>query len=83
MSFYDGNDLVSVMGSTKVVVDMVTARNITYDVMDMEFLMPVGSFGNENYSYFHICRVDISFNGKNMPCMTPEWYGKMMEYNSQ
>ncbi|XP_060593720.1 uncharacterized protein LOC132748179 [Ruditapes philippinarum] len=83
MSFYDGADTVSVTGSTKVVVDMVTARNITYDKMDMEFLMPVGTFGEDSYTYFHVCRVDISFNGKNMPCMTPEWYAGMIEYYSQ
>jgi hypothetical protein len=83
MSFYDSADTVSVTGSTKVVVDMVTSRNITYDKMDMEFLMPVGTYGEDSYTYFHVCRVDISFNGKNMPCMTPEWYAGMIEYYSQ
>ncbi|XP_053377525.1 uncharacterized protein LOC123529018 [Mercenaria mercenaria] len=79
MSFYDTTDTVPVTGSTKVIVDMVTSRNVTYDEMDMEFLMPVGT----EYSYFHVCRVDIAFNGKNMPCMTPEWYAKMIQYSSQ
>lgn len=79
MSFYDANDNVPVTGSTKVIMNMTTSRNISYDAMDLEFLMPTGT----EYSFFHLCRVDIVSNGKNMPCMTPERYGDLIEYTSQ
>lgn len=79
MQFYDGNDVVDVNSVTKIYVDMTTMRNISYDVMDMQFLVPKGT----TESYFHLCRAEIVSVGKNMPCMTPGWYNNYMQYFSR
>lgn len=79
MQYYDGNDVIDVTGVTKVLVDMTTSRNFTYDQMDVEFLMPKGSIE----TYFHVCRVEIESVGKNIPCLTPDWYNDRIQYTSR
>ncbi|KAH3860371.1 hypothetical protein DPMN_023269, partial [Dreissena polymorpha] len=79
MDFYNGNIQVPVNGGTRVDVTMTTSRNVTYDAFDMEFITP---FGNTS-TYMHVCRVDIVRNGKNVPCISPEWYNTRMDYRSQ
>ena len=84
MSFYDSAtnpqaDEVSVLESTKVLIDMTTNRNVMYTKMDMEWLMPVDT----NNAYMHVCKAEIESAGKNLPCLTPEWTNTLIEYESK
>lgn len=79
MQYYDNNDVIDVTQVTKVIVSMNTSRNVTLDQMDMEFLVPMGTTD----SYFHVCKVEISSVGKNIPCLLPDWYNDRMQYFSQ
>ncbi|WAR25111.1 hypothetical protein MAR_010815 [Mya arenaria] len=79
MEYWNGIDDINVNGNSRIDVTMMTSRNTTYDEFDMEFIMPTST----DTSLMHVCRVDIVKNGKNMPCMSPEWYNKKMQYLSQ
>lgn len=79
MQYYDNNDVIDVKRVTKVIVSVTTSRNVTLDKMDLEFLVPKGT----SDSYFHMCKVEISSVGRNMPCFTPAWYNDRIQYISE
>jgi len=74
MRYYDSNDLIDVTAVTKVFINMTTYPNITYDKMHTEFIMPTTSMT------VHVCRAELASVGRNMPCLTPEWYNNRFQY---
>ena len=83
MSYYNAgsdpnSDEISVLESTKVIIDMTTNRNIRYTKMDMEFLMPVDSAA----TFMHVCKAEVETAGRNLPCLTPDWTNSLVKYGS-
>jgi len=79
MQFWNGIDDINVNMNTRIDVTMATTRNINYDEFDMEFIMPIGV----DSPLMHVCKVEVTRNGKNTPCLTPEFYNKRMQYFQQ
>ena len=84
MSYYDSGtnaqaEEVSVLESTKVLIDMTTTRNVMYDKMDIEWLMQLAT----DSPYMHVCKAEIESAGQNLPCLTPEWTNTLIEYESK
>ncbi|KAJ8301559.1 hypothetical protein KUTeg_020546 [Tegillarca granosa] len=79
MSYAIGNENVNVGTATKVYLDVTTNRSVTYPMMDIEFIMPVGNFSAK----FSVCRARMISAGKNLPCVTPEWINSKITYASK
>ncbi|XP_060076265.1 uncharacterized protein LOC132555903 [Ylistrum balloti] len=79
MTYAIGSDTVIVGLSKRVVLDIVTTPNSTYEKFDVEFIMPSGNVSSK----FKVCRSKVLSAGKSVPCVTPHWFNKMVTYTSK
>lgn len=79
MTYANGQENVNVGTATKVYYDITTNREVTYPLMNIEAIMPLGNTSAK----LSICRAKMTFVGKNIPCVVPEWINSQFTYSSR
>lgn len=79
MTYADGLENINVGAATKVYYDVTTNRDVTYPMMNIEAIMPLGNTSAK----LSICRARLTRVGKNLPCVAPEWINTLFTYSSR
>ena len=79
MKYLFGNEYVEVGTATRAQLEIVTNRSVSYPMMNMEFIVPLGNTSTK----LSICRARMLSAGRNLPCVAPDWINSKDTYRSQ
>lgn len=79
MVYVFGNENVEVGTATRAQLEITTNRSVSYPMMNMEFIMPLGNTSTK----LSICRARMLSAGRNLPCVAPDWINSQVIYQSQ
>lgn len=79
MKYLFGNEYVEVGTATRAQLEIVTNRSVSYPMMNMEFIVPLGNTSTK----LSICRARMLSAGRNLPCVAPDWINSKVTYRSQ
>ncbi|XP_061187043.1 uncharacterized protein LOC133195201 [Saccostrea echinata] len=79
MKYLFGTEYVEVGTATRAQLEITTNRSVSYPMMNMEFIMPLGNTSTK----LSICRARMLSAGRNLPCVSPDWINTQVTYQSQ